>query len=209
MNRELFKKSNKIEKYTFIFDFLAIAAYITIFLILFSMIQLPLDPETGEISLESVENVLFDYSIFGNTVTTATLNLLMSLLIIFMLVSIPMFVINLKKLRNRTIYEVDSYVPASKFTQAIINLLSLNPIAAGMRIWNMFVLIKFVKGYTPKQFFKSIIPALKAKFKKWTTKKEKIDDSSYDEVTLTLKKSIRRQNAAKVFRIAFTYIFLL
>jgi ABC-type glycerol-3-phosphate transport system permease component len=209
MNRELFNKSNKIEKYTFIFDFLAIAAYITIFLILFSMIQLPVDPDTGEISLERVENVLFDYSIFGNTVSNATLNLLMSLLVIFMLVSIPVFVVNVKKLRNRTIYEVDSYVAASKFTQAIINLLALNPIAAGMRIWNMFVLIKFVKGYSPKEFFKSIIPAVKAKFKQWTTKKEKIDDSGYDEVTLTLKKNIRRQNVAKVFRISFTYIFLI
>jgi len=209
MNRELFNKSNKIEKYTFIFDFLAIVAYITIFLILFSMIQLPVDPDTGEISLERVENVLFDYSIFGNTVSNASLNLLMSLLVIFMLVSIPVFVVNVKKLRNRTIYEVDSYVAASKFTQAIINLLALNPIGAGMRIWNMFVLIKFVKGYSPKEFFKSIIPAVKAKFKQWTTKKEKIDDSSYDEVTLTLKKNIRRQNIAKVFRISFTYIFLI
>lgn len=209
MNRELFNKSNKIEKYTFIFDFLAIAAYITIFLILFSMIKLPVDPDTGEISLEQVENILFDYSILGNTISNSTLNLLMSLLVLFMLVSIPMFVVNVKKLRNRTIYEVDSYVAASKFTQAIINLLSLNPIAAVFRIWNMFVLIKFVKGYTPKQFFKSIIPTVKAKIKKWTTKKEKIDDDDYDEVTLTLKKNIRRQTTAKVFRIAFTYIFLI
>jgi ABC-type glycerol-3-phosphate transport system permease component len=208
MNRELFNKSNKLEKYTFIFDFLAIAAYIILFTIFFSMIKLPLDPDTGEISLERVENVLFDYSFLGNTISNSTLNLIMSLLVIFMIVAVPMFVVNIKKLNSRTIYEVDSYVASNKFVQAIINLLSFNVVGAVLRIWNMFILIKFVKGYSPKEFFKSIIPAIKAKYKQLTTKKEKLNESDYDETTLTLKKNIRRQNAMKVLRIFFTYLFL-
>jgi len=208
MNRELFKKSNKIEKFTFIFDFLAIVTYIVLFLMLFAKIKLPLDPNTGEVSLERVENVLFDYEFLGNTITNGQLNLLMSLLVIFMLVSIPMFVVNLKKLKTRTIYEVDSYVAASKFTQAIINILSFNVIGAGFRIWNGFVLIDFVKGDKPLDFFKSIPPAVKLKFKQLTTKKEKIDKDNLDEATITLKKNIRRQTVAHVFRIFFTYLFL-
>ncbi|QLY40419.1 carbohydrate ABC transporter permease [Hujiaoplasma nucleasis] len=209
MNRELFKKSNKIEKFTFIFDFISIIAYISLFLMIFGMLQLPLDPVTGEVSLEKVETVTYSYSLFGNIVSNDTMNLLMSLLVIFMIVSVPMFVVNIKKLRTRTIYEVDSYVAASKFTQAIINLLSLNIVGAVLRIWNMFVLIDFVKGYKPLDFFKSIIPAVKAKFKELTKKKEKLEDSDYDEATLTLKKNIRRQNIAYVFRLLFTYLFLI
>ncbi|MGE4571651.1 MAG: carbohydrate ABC transporter permease [Candidatus Izemoplasmatales bacterium] len=209
MNRELFNKSNKIEKFTFIFDFISIVAYISLFLMIFGMLQLPLDPVTGEVSLEKVETVTYSYSLFGNIVSNDTMNLLMSLLVIFMIVSVPMFVVNIKKLRTRTIYEVDSYVAASKFTQAIINLLSLNIVGAVLRIWNMFVLIDFVKGYKPLDFFKSIIPAVKAKFKELTKKKEKLEDSDYDEATLTLKKNIRRQNIAYVFRLLFTYLFLI
>jgi len=209
MNRDLFKKSNKLEKFTFIFDFLAIVAYITLFVIIFSMIALPTDPDTGEVSLERLENVVFTYNLFGNTLSNSSMNLLMSLLVIFMVVSVPMFVVNIKKLKTRTIYEVDSYVAGSKFTQAIINLLSFNVVGAVLRIWNMFILIEFVKGYKPLQFFKSIIPALKAKFKELTTKKEKLDDSEYDEHVLTLKKNIRRQNIAFVFRLLLTYLFLI
>jgi len=210
MNRDLFKKSNQIEKYTFIFDILAIIAYITLFFVLFGLLQYPVDPVTGDVILQEIEfyPLQLTYEFLFMDLNYGQLNMLLSILVIFMVVTIPMLVVNIKKLRTRTIYEVDSYVPASKFVQAIINILSFNFIGAILRIWNMFVLIKFVKGYSIIEFFKSIIPAIKVKFKELTTKKEKLDETSYDEATLTLKKNIRRQTIAKVFRIMFTYLFL-
>ncbi|MFW5888880.1 MAG: carbohydrate ABC transporter permease [Bacillota bacterium] len=207
MNRQLFKKSNKIEKYTFIPDIVAIIAYITLFIIFFNMLRYPID-ENGDIVLEQLEFFYPVYELLGNNITFAQMNLILSILVIFMLVSIPMWIINYKKLRNRTIYEIDTYVAGSKFTQAIINLLSFNVVSFALRIYNTFVLIEFVKGYKPKEFFKSIIPAIKAKFKKLTTKKEKEDLSDLDEDTLTLRKNIRRQTAAKVLRLFLTYLFL-
>ena len=41
MDKKLFEKSKKIEKITFIFDILAIIAYIALFLILFQLLELP------------------------------------------------------------------------------------------------------------------------------------------------------------------------
>ncbi|QWB99935.1 carbohydrate ABC transporter permease [Mycoplasmatota bacterium] len=208
MNRDLFKKSNNLEKITFIFDAFAIIAYITLFLVFFGMLIYPIDPTTNEVILEELEFFFPTYEFIGANIGYAQMNLIISILVIFMIISVPMFVINVKKLKSRTIYEVDSYVAGSKFTNAIINLLSFNIGGFVLRIWNMFILVEFVKGYKPKDFFKSIIPAIKAKFSKLTTKKEKIDESEYDDATYTLKKNIRRQNIAHVLRLLLTYLFL-
>lgn len=171
------------------------------------MLQYPVD-DNGDIILEQLEFFYPVYEFLGNNITFAQMNLMLSIIVIFMLVSIPMWIINYKKLRSRTIYEIDAYVAGSKFTQAIINLLSFNVVSFALRIYNTFIIIEFVKGYKPKEFFKSIIPAIKAKYKKITAKKEKEDLSDLDEDTLTLRKNIRRQTAAKVLRLFLTYLFL-
>jgi len=213
MKETLFKKSNRLEKITFIFDFLSIVIYLVAFLLLFSLIRFPLITEgvnQGEVDLANLEfaPLKWTYEFLSFNLTYSQLNLLLSLSAIFMVIAIPLLVTNMKKLKSRTIYDVDGYVPASKFVQALINLFSLNIVGAVLRIWNMFILIDFVKGYTVKEFFKSIIPAIKKKYKSITTKKEKLEDDKYDSATLTLKKNIRRQTIAKVLRISLTYLFL-
>lgn len=210
-NKKLFEKSNKLEKITFIFDFIMIIAYIALFISLFNVLQLPpVDPLTGEVVMSEIETYPLDlvYKYLSFEFTYYQLNLLISISVIFMLVSIPMLVINSKKLKTRTVYDVDSYVASSKFVNAVINLLSFNIVGAVLRIINMFILVEFVKGYKPKEFFKSIIPAIKNKYKKVTTKKEKIDEEEYDEAVVTLKKHIKRQNTARIFRLLSTYLFL-
>lgn len=210
LNKKLFDKSNRLEKFTFIADVLMIVIYIVAFLLLFNLLQYPLDP-AGEVDLDNLQYWPLDQTyrfLFFGGLSYGTLNLLISITVIFMIVSVPMLVVNVKKLKTRTIYDVDSYVAASKFTNALINLLSLNIVGFVLRLWNMFILIDFVKGYKPKAFFKSLWPAISNKYKQLTTKKEKIDESSYDEATLTLKQNIRRQTVAKVFRILLTYLFL-
>lgn len=217
MNKHLFNKSNKIEKWALLFDFIYIVLYILLFLGLYSILELPLDTE-GTVDLGALQYTNTLYNMFGREVyltlsgaadTIVTVNFLISLLVLYAIIAVPMFFINIKKLKNRTIYEIDSYVAGSKFSQGMINLFSLNPISAGLRIYNMFVLVKFVKGYNAKEFFKSIIPAIKAFFKKLFTKKEKEDYGDADEYSVSIKKSIRRQNTAQIFRLTFTYIFLI
>jgi len=218
MNKQLFDKSNKIEKWALFVDFLFIVLYITLFFALFKILQLPIDEETGEVALGLLQYINPEYTILGNQLyltlgaeadTFITVNLLISMLVLYALVAVPMFFINLKKVRTRTIYEVDSYAAGSKFFQGMINLLSFNPISFVLRVWNMFILVKFVKGYNVKEFFKSIGPAIKAFFKKLFTKKEKEKFGDADEYSVSIKKSIRRQNAAQVLRLTFTYVFLI
>ncbi|HPJ23754.1 MAG TPA: carbohydrate ABC transporter permease [Bacillota bacterium] len=208
MDKKLFLKSNKIEKFTFIFDLLAIVAYIWLFITFFKMLALP-DMIGDRMDLASLQFMTPIYDFLSITFDHLQMNSMITLLVVFMVVSIPMLITNIKKVRTRTIYEIDSYTATSKFVQAVINLISFNPFSAALRIYNMFVLIKFVKGYTVGQFFKSIIPAIKAKFKQWTTKKEKIDEENLDAYSVSIKKSIRRQNTVYVFRLLGTYLFLI
>ena len=208
MNKQLFKKSNRIEKFTFIFDFLAIATYLSLFFILFGMLELP-EVINGNMDLDNLQFMRPTYEFLNTTLNREQMNTLITLIILFALVSIPTMFVNVKKLKNRTIYEVDSYTASSKFVQAIINLLSFNVISAGLRIYNMFVLIKFVKGYSVGEFFKSIGPAIKRFFKKLFEKKAIENIENLDEYSVSIKKSIRRQNTSKIIRISLTYIFLI
>lgn len=212
MNKELFNKSNKIEKITLFFDFIAIALYITLFLLLFNLLALP-EVVNGSMDLDNLQFMNPTYELLSKTFDNGQMNTTISLVVLFALIAVPMFFINMKKVKNRTIYEVDSYVASSKFTQGMINLLSFNPISAVLRIYNMFILVKFVKGYSPKEFFKSIIPAVKVFFVKLFKKKKPIEEiedlENLDEYSISIKKSIRRQNAAAVLRISFTYLFLI
>ena len=208
MNKKLFDKSNKIEKITFIFDFLAIAAYLALFLIFFGMLELP-EIINGRMDLDNLQYMLPTYEFLGATFDKEVMNIIISLVILFTLVAVPMMFINVKKLRNITIYEINSYTAASKFVQGLVNLLSLNPISAGLRIYNMFILVKFVKGYNAKEFFKSIPPAIKKFFKELFKKKEIQNKEELDEYSLSIKQSIRRQNTSKIIRMLLTYIFLI
>ncbi|MBI9009574.1 MAG: carbohydrate ABC transporter permease [Tenericutes bacterium] len=207
MNKQLFEKSNKLERWTLFVDFIAIVIYISLFLILFKLLELP-EVVNGSMDLDILQYMEPIYQFLGSTLDKWQMNTIISLSVVFTIVAVPMFFINLKKVKIRTIYEVDSYVAGSKFFQGIINLLSFNPISAGLRIYNMFILVKFVKGYDAKEFLKSIVPAVKAYFKRLFTKKVKENTEGLDEYSLSIKTSIRRQNAANALRLLFTYIFL-
>ncbi|MDY0139878.1 MAG: hypothetical protein RBR50_09260, partial [Candidatus Izemoplasmatales bacterium] len=152
MDKKLFSKIKKIERITFIFDFLAIVAYISLFLIFFNLLELPaIDPLTGDMKLDDLQYMEPIYELLGRTFDKWQMNSIISVLIIFMVVSVPMIFINIKKNKTKTIYDFDSYTAANTFIQAIINLITLNIVGFGLRIYNMFLLIKFVKGYSPKE----------------------------------------------------------
>ncbi len=207
MDKQLFQKSKKIEKITFIFDLLAIVTYIALFLILFNLLELP-PVINGRMNLDILQFMTPTYEFLGSNLDKWQMNSIISILVIFMVVAVPMFVINVKKNNTRTIYEIDSYVATSKFVQAMINVLSFNFISTGLRIYNTFVLIKFVKGYNAKEFFKSIPGAIRAKIAKMKEKKVVIDEENLDSYSASLKKSIRRQTTVHVFRLFGTYLFL-
>ena len=201
MDKLLFKKTRKIESITFIFDTLALLIYIGLLSFLFSFMIVPYKLDGG-VNLEFLQYyspVSYDrYQLYTG----------ISILFLFLVVAFPMLVINIKKNKTLTIYDYNSYNAASKFVQAIINLASLNPFSAALRIYNTFVLIKFVKGYTAKEFFQNIIPGIKKKIEERKIKKAELEAESTDDYSASLKKNIRRQTTISVFRLLFTYLFL-
>ncbi|MDT8336398.1 MAG: carbohydrate ABC transporter permease [Candidatus Izemoplasmatales bacterium] len=207
MDKKLFEKSKKIEKITFIFDILAIMTYIALFLILFNLLELPPIVD-GRMNLDILQFMTPTYEFLGNTLDKWQMNSIISIIIIFMVVNIPMLAVNMKKNRTKTIYEINSYTAASKFVQAVINLLSFNIVSAVLRTYNTFIIIKFVKGYNVKEFFKSIIPEIKDAIAKRKAKKAQIIEDNTDDYSSSLKKNIRRQTTIHTFRLLGTYLFL-
>lgn len=207
MDKKLFEKSKKIEKITFIFDILAITAYIALFLILFNLLELP-PVVDGRMNLDILQFMTPTYEFLGSNLDKWQMNSIISIIIIFMVVNIPMLAVNMKKNSTKTIYEINSYTAASKFVQAVINLLSFNIVSAVLRTYNTFIIIKFVKGYNVKEFFKSIIPAIKDTIAKRKAKKAQIIEENADDYSSSLKKNIRRQTTIHTFRLLGTYLFL-
>jgi ABC-type glycerol-3-phosphate transport system permease component len=207
MDKKLFEKSKKIEKITFIFDILAIIAYIALFLILFNLLELP-PVVDGRMNLDILQFMTPTYEFLGSTLDKWQMNSIISIIIIFMVVNIPMLAVNMKRNSTKTIYEINSYSAASKFVQAVINLLSFNIVSAVLRTYNTFITIKFVKGYNVKEFFKSIIPAIKNTIAKRKAKRAQVIEDNADDYSSSLKKNIRRQTTIHTFRLLGTYLFL-
>ena len=87
MDKKLFKKSNKIEKITFIFDFIAIAIYISLFLILFGMLELP-EIVDGSMNLDILQFMEPTYYFLNATLDKLEMNTIISLVILFTLVKV-------------------------------------------------------------------------------------------------------------------------
>lgn len=206
MNKQLFNKYKNIEKLTFVFDAIAIIIYLALFVILFQLLELP-PIVNGSMDLDILQFMEPTYEFLGSTLDKLKMNSLISIIAIISIVAVPMLVVNIKKNNTATIYDYNAYTIANHFSLVIINLLSFNPISAGLRIYSTFVLIKFVKGYTAKEFFQSIPRAVKKFFGDRKEKKEQSIQTS-DSYSLSIKKSIRRQTTMNAIRLLTTYLFL-
>ncbi|MDD3477356.1 MAG: carbohydrate ABC transporter permease [Candidatus Izemoplasmatales bacterium] len=203
MKNQLFAKTNRLEWITVGIDLLFVILYIVGFLYFFGIVELPMLNDTT-IDLANLDQN-YVYQTFLGELESPQLNGIISLLVIFMTVSVPLLVIHFKKVKNIIIYEVSPGFAATKFFYGVINLLSLNPFSAALRFYNTFVALQLAKGYGFKGFLKSIGPWLK----KVTAKKVQEEDNEDDEDTLLLKKNIRRQTAVHATRMTLTYFFLI
>ena len=207
LDKQLFNKYIKLEKLTFVFDILAIIIYLALFSTLFKLLELP-PIENGSMNLDILQFMEPTYIFLGSTLDKWAMNSIISVIVIITIVAVPMLVVNIKKNNTATIYDFNSYTISSHFVQVIINLLSFNLVSAGFRIYTTFVLIKFVKGYTAKEFFHSIPRSIRKFFS--DRKEKKIQSTIVDDsYSLSLKKSIKRQTAINAFRLLITYLFLI
>lgn len=204
MDKKILNHSKLIEKITIGVDGLFAVIYIIVFGYFFSLIYLPNQPVvTGEQQNEI--NNRFYQTVFGE-MGNGTLNFWMSILAIIMIISIPMIVINLKNLANKDDYDYDKYSALNKFIQGTTALFELNPISAGLRYYNTFVVLQYAEGY-------GFVGALKhfgAWVKNLFAKKEKVvkEHKELSEEEVRIKRSIRLQTTSKIIRLFVTYLFL-
>src|SRR3989339_515231 len=127
MNKERVKETKKFENIIHGVDLFFLVLYVGLFLFLFSFIIVP--------DSAPVTETIYTYQIFGMDVATPLLNTWLSYLAMFMIIAFPLLFINYKKTKNREFYEYNRWVSSNLFVNAIISLLVLNPISAGLKIY--------------------------------------------------------------------------
>ncbi len=193
----ILKKSKILEKISLGFDFLFIVMYVFIFLRLYRLIIVP---NEAPVRPES-----YTYDTFIGSLTTSDVNFGMSLTAIFMIVAIPLFVINLKALKNRNDYQYDGWLSFNTFIQGVISLLTLNVFSAVIRFINTFKILTYAAGYGLVGFLKRTATKIKKLFEK---KPERVERADITKEELALRDKIRKQTYLTVIRMFVTYSFL-
>lgn len=200
IRNKYYTQSLKLDKIILGIDFAFIILYITFFFVFFNMIIAPANPE--------VTPVERTYDTLIGTLNSGQLNTVISLFAFFMIISIPLFVINFKKHRNRDIYDLSMAQPVSSFVQGVISLLLFNPFSMVVRFINTFTLVNMIKGYgfvgVLKAFKEGIVNFFNAEER---AKKREARILKREEET-ELSKNIRTQTFLKIVRFTLTYLFL-
>jgi len=183
-------------------DLLLILVYTTIVAILFATIQVPAasaDLEIPEATLRS------SYEIFGRTYSAATINTLISVLILFIIIGITLLVFSIKHHRTREHYDFHRWEGGNRMLHAILSLLTLNFVSFGIKLLTAHYVFQYAEGVS----FLGMWRILQAERRE---KKEKAKQYENEEKTpeeIEIKKRVRRQIWLKILRYSMTYIFLI
>jgi len=203
MNKQAyFDKSFKLDAFTIFFDVIAILIYIVFFMYCFSLMEIPYI--NGAYAYWVNADLTVYDSIFGQ-ITGGQINLILSMLVVFLVVNVPLLVINIKKQKTNNVYDVNEYAPASKFIQGMVSLFSFNPISAAIRFVNTFNLTHMTLNVGFVGAVKAIGPWFVRLFKKKS--EDKIEDDD-DVDTVLLKKNLKKQNIVYGIRMLLTYTLL-
>jgi ABC-type glycerol-3-phosphate transport system permease component len=87
------------------------------------------------------------YEIFGLTVTSAQVNITISLLIGFLLVFVPITFKNIARLRSKDDIELDEWNYRTQFLYMVMNMATFNPVSAVFRFLAAVEIMDVVRGY--------------------------------------------------------------
>lgn len=190
------KRSILIEKITYLFDFIAMAVYVGLFINIFSKIETPTKAE-----------------IIEGTVNYNGLTL--SLLAILLFITAPLFFKDLKALRERTEFDYHGWYAGNAFIRGLISLITLNPISAGLRFFNTHVILKYVNGHSYVYGIKEIVSNIKNFFKEAKERRERKNEISNLDPNdpqaieeLRLRKQLRKQTITKILASILLYGFI-
>lgn len=151
------------------------------------------------------------YNILGVTITTAQLNIGISLLIAYLVVFIPLMFSHIKRLTNKENIEIDEWSYRTQFLYMIMALATANPFSATIRYLAGSEILKIVEGHDTKQGAINLYNYTKdlatgKRYKIWKEKKEK--HKLMSESQADLEKLSRRDLIGKILFMAATYTFL-
>jgi len=161
---------------------------------------------------EEIDQVLnTTYNLFGFTTTSAQMNTLISLMIGYLIVFVPLAFSNLKRVRNKETIEMDEWTYRTQFLYMFMSFFTFNPFSAVIRYFAGFEIKKIVDGQNFVETMKSIWTSIKllfngTTFKKWNEKRKNqalVSESQHD-----LEKIGRKDMIKKVFILIATYSFL-
>lgn len=192
MNKENLKSIKKVEYITHAIDGVFLLAYLLLFIYLFKQIIVPDTPP--------VQETIYNYVIFGFDMNSKDLNFILSILMIFMAINLPLLFIGLKNTKNKDFYEYDRWYAINFYVKAIISLLSMNPFGLVLK-WQIGKKIFTKLGY------KSLLEGSKSLVNEFKEKQAKIKENKESDES-DLQKTIRKQTWGTITRIFFTYLFL-
>lgn len=195
-----FTRSLKLDRIVLAIDMLFIILYLIFFFIFFNMIIMAESPE-----IVPIERT---YETFLGTLNSGQLNTIISLIVFFLIIGVPLWFVNFKKHRNRDIYDLSLFLPLTNFVQGIISLLMLNPFSMVIRFMNTFTLTNMIKGYGFVGTVKAMWEWIKNRFDKDEIDRRKSERLAKREEETELSRSIRLQTLIKVIRYTVTYLFL-
>lgn len=183
-------------------DLLLMLIYAAIVSVLFATIQVPKE----SVELEFPEATLrYSYIIFGKTYSAATINTLISVLVVFIIIGVTTLVFSVKHHRSLEHYDYHRWEGGNRIVHALLSLLTLNFVSFGLKLLTANYVFEYSEGV-------SIVGMWKKLMAERREKKERDKQYEHEERTpeeIEIRKRVRRQTWLKVLRYLLTYVFLI
>ncbi|RJX26296.1 MAG: carbohydrate ABC transporter permease [Acholeplasma sp.] len=196
------KKIRRLDLFATLFDLLYVILGIYMLSHLFIILEEP------ELITDVVDT---NYTVLGFTFGQPTMNALISLLIGYLIVFLPLTISNFKRIRSKDVIEMDEWTYRTQMLYAFMSLFTFNIGSSILRFLNTFEIMQVVKGYGLNGFMKSIGHSISRLFSGETfrdikERREKNKEMSSSQIDL--EKVARRDVLVKLVATVTMYTFL-
>ncbi len=195
-------KIRKLDLFATLFDLLYVILGIYALAHLFIILE---EPEL----ITDVVNT--NYTFLGFMFDQPTMNALISILIGYLVVFVPLTASNFKRIRSKDVIEMDEWTYRTQMLYAFMSLFTLNIGSSVIRFLNTFEIMQIVKGYGFKGFLDSIGKSISRllsgeTFRDMAERREKKKEMSSSQIDL--EKVARRDVLVKLVSTVTMYTFL-
>lgn len=194
-------KIKTLNRVTLVIDAIVVALYTIFFALLITQIETP----TSSAELEIPENFLkLSYSLLGRTFSAGDINLLITLMVVFMVIGYSTLIINTKHNMSMDYYDYHQWEAGNMVAKSVMSLATLNLVSFGLRIYIGHLLLMYSLDVSYVGFLKNYFKERKEK-----KERDKVVDDDLTEEDIALKAKIRKQTAFKIVRYSITYLVLI